>query len=115
VDSDRFDTVLSTYTLCTIPDAVAALRELRRVLKPGGRFRFLEHGRAPDAKVARHQDRMDPFEQRLLGGCHVTRDISALIGEAGFAIRELDAYYAAGAPKFAGYMFEGWATPAPAG
>ncbi|MGA7419778.1 MAG: class I SAM-dependent methyltransferase [Acidimicrobiales bacterium] len=115
VDTDRFDTVLSTYTLCTIPDPVAALRELHRVLKPGGRFCFLEHGRAPDTKVARHQDRMDPIEQRLLGGCHVTRDIPALVGEAGFAIGELDTYYAPGAPKFAGYMFEGWATPAPPG
>jgi ubiquinone/menaquinone biosynthesis C-methylase UbiE len=58
MDDDRFDTVLSTYTLRTIPDPVAALRELRRVLRPGGRFRFVEHGRAPGAKVARHQDRM---------------------------------------------------------
>ncbi len=111
VEDDRFDTVLSTYTLCTIPDAAAALRELRRVLKPDGRFRFVEHGRAPDAKVARHQDRMDSVQGRLFGGCHVTRDIPALITEAGFDVEDLDAYYVPGAPKYLGHMFEGWARP----
>jgi SAM-dependent methyltransferase len=109
MEDDRFDSVLSTYTLCTIPDPVAALREVRRVLKPGGRFLFVEHGRSPDVNVARYQDRMEPLERRLLGGCHVTRDIPELIGAAGFAIGDLDTYYAPGAPKFAGYMFEGWA------
>ena len=79
MEDDRFDSVLSTYTLCTIPDPVAALREVRRVLKPGGPFLFVEHGRSPDGNVARHQDRMEPLERRLLGGCHVTRDIPALI------------------------------------
>jgi ubiquinone/menaquinone biosynthesis C-methylase UbiE len=104
------DTALSTYTLCTIPDPSKALRELLRVLRPGGTLRFVEHGRSPDAKVARWQDRLEPLQQRIFAGCHLTRDIPELITEAGFVIQSLDQYYAPGAPKFGGFMFEGWAT-----
>ena len=104
---DRFDCALSTMTLCTIPDVDAALRELHRVLKPGGTFHFAEHGRAPDPKVARTQDRFTGLQQRLAGGCHLERDIPALLAHAGFAITELDNSFLKGGPKAWSYMFIG--------
>lgn len=103
---DRFDHALSTCTLCTIPDAVAALRELRRVLRPGGRLHFVEHGRSPVAKVARMQDRFDPIQGRLFGGCHLNRPIDELITSAGFEIEHLDHPTLKG-PKIFGYLYEG--------
>jgi ubiquinone/menaquinone biosynthesis C-methylase UbiE len=105
--SGEFDAVLSTWTLCTIPDIDAALAEVLRVLKPGGTFHFVEHGHAPDAKVARRQARLEPLNKRLLGGCHLTRTIPTYIEHAGFAIEQLDKYYAKGVPKPFGYTFEG--------
>ena len=99
---NTFDAALSTWTLCTIPDAAAALAELRRVLKPGGTFHFVEHGLAPDEPVRRWQRRLDPMEKRLFGGCHFTRPIVELVTGAGFTIKEVDVFYEDGAPKFAG-------------
>jgi len=105
--SEEFDAVLSTWTLCTIPDVGAALGEIRRVLKPGGTFHFVEHGHAPDAGVARWQRRIEPVSKPIFGGCHLTRKIPDLIQQAGFVIEGLDSYYAKGDPKIFGYTFEG--------
>ncbi len=99
-EDDSYDAALSTWTLCTIPDVAAALREVRRVLKPGGRLHFLDHGLAPDERVRRWQRRLDPLEQRFVGGCHLTRPIVDLVTTAGFVIEQLDVFYEKGAPKF---------------
>jgi ubiquinone/menaquinone biosynthesis C-methylase UbiE len=110
--SNEFDAALSTWTLCTIPDVDAALAEIRRVLKPGGTFHFVEHGRAPDARVARWQARIEPAWKHVAGGCHVTREISDLIERAGFQLDGVQTYYTSGEPRVFGYTFEGRATKA---
>ena len=94
-----FDAALSTFTLCTIPDALAALTELRRVLEPGGTLRFVEHGSAPDESVRVWQRRLEPIQKRLAGGCHLTRDIAGMIRDAGFEITELDTFYEPGTSR----------------
>jgi ubiquinone/menaquinone biosynthesis C-methylase UbiE len=106
---DSYDAALSTWTLCTIPDPVAALLELRRVLKPGASLHFVEHGLAPDENVQRWQRRLDPVQRRLFDGCHFTRRVADLLAQAGFTVVELDTFYAEGAPKFAGATFLGLA------
>lgn len=106
IPDDRFDHAISTFTLCTIPDAVAALREVRRVLKPDGRFHFVEHGRSPLPKVQRFQQRWDPIQRRLFAGCHVSRPISSLIEEGGFVIDKLENSQLKG-PKGFGYLYAG--------
>ena len=98
LDDDSCDSALSTFTLCTIPDARQALAELRRVLRPGARFHFLEHGLAPDPAVAAWQRRLEPWQRRLADGCLLTREPAALVREGGFTIEHVEERYAKG-PK----------------
>ncbi|MEV0761039.1 class I SAM-dependent methyltransferase [Nocardia sp. NPDC050435] len=95
---NSFDAALSTWTLCTIPDAGAALAEVRRVLAPGGTFHFVEHGLAPDASVRKWQHRLNPLQKACAGGCNLNRPIRELVERAGFEIREAQEFYADG-PK----------------
>jgi ubiquinone/menaquinone biosynthesis C-methylase UbiE len=99
-EDDSFDSALSTWTLCTIPDADAALREVRRVLKPGGRIHFVEHGLAPDEGVRKWQHRLEPMQKRIFGGCHLTRQPAEMLKSAGFSVVDLDEFYEDAAPKF---------------
>lgn len=107
---NHVDSVLVTYTLCTIPDALSASKEMRRVLKPDGKMIFCEHGLAPDASVAKWQTRIDPYWEKIAGGCHLNRDIPQLIHSAGFNIQSMEQMYLPSTPKFAGYNYWGVAT-----
>jgi SAM-dependent methyltransferase len=109
---ESVDTVLVTFAMCTIPDVPAALGAVRRVLKPGGRLLFCEHGRAPDAEVFRRQQRIEPVWKRLFGGCHLTRDIPVLLRDSGFRVEELEAGYAPRVPRIGGYLYRGAAVAA---
>ena len=102
-----FDTVLVTYTMCTIPNVAIANKEMWRVLKDDGRLIFCEHGLAPDKKISKWQNRIDPFWGKIAGGCHLNRDIQKLITDAGFSFESLDKMYLPSTPKFAGYNYWG--------
>lgn len=109
LEDGTIDTVVTTWTLCSIPDVSAALQEIRRVLKPQGRLLFVEHGRSPDARTSAWQDRLTPFWKRLGGGCHLNRRIGALIEDSGFHIEQITTGYMKG-PRPMTFTFEGRAT-----
>lgn len=109
-ESASFDTVLTTWTLCSIAEPLKALREMKRVLKPDGRLLFVEHGHAPDPSVQKWQSRINPIWKRFTGGCHVNRKIDDLIREAGFNLANLETGYLPGA-RFMTFTFEGVANP----
>ncbi|MBI2750519.1 MAG: class I SAM-dependent methyltransferase [Burkholderiales bacterium] len=110
LEDSSVDTVVVTYTLCTIPDTTAALRQMSRVLRPGGELIFCEHGAAPDARVRRWQDRLNPLWKRLGGGCNLNRPIPALIEAGGFRIKSLDTMYI---PGWRPASFNYWGTAVP--
>ena len=107
LDNDSVDTVVLTYTLCSIAEWEAALGQMRRVLKPGGRLLFCEHGLAPDERVARWQARLNPVWRAVAGGCNLNRPIPSLIESAGFGIEGMETMYLPGGPKFASYNYWG--------
>ncbi len=107
LDDHSVDTVLTTFTLCTIPDVEAALKQMRRVLKPGGELIFCEHGRAPDAGIQKWQDRINPLWKRCFGGCNINRNIPALLRANGFRINRIEQTYLPDTPRIAGYRFLG--------
>jgi ubiquinone/menaquinone biosynthesis C-methylase UbiE len=109
--ANSVDTVVSTFTLCTIPGVVDAIRGVGRILKPGGKFIFFEHGLSPDSGVRRWQKRTEPLFQWAFEGCHVTRDIPSLISEGGFKVEKIETGYLAPFPKCGSYCFWGVASP----
>lgn len=103
---DSVDNAVSTWTLCTVPDPVAALAEIRRIVRPGGRLFFLEHGLSDDPRVARRQERNDRFQQRVAGGCHLNRRHDLLLSDAGYELEELATFDITG-PKTMSHMYAG--------
>lgn len=110
IEDHSVDTVVTTWTLCSIPDAGRALKEMRRVLRPGGQLLFVEHGLAPESNIQTWQNRLTPLWKRIGGGCHLNRPIRKLIESAGFGITQLQSGYMKG-PKPITFMYEGRATP----
>jgi len=104
---DAPDAVVSTFTLCSVRDPAAALAQMRRVLRPGGKLHLVEHGRADDPQVQRWQDRLNRFQMALVGGCHLNRDIERTVRDAGFVFDEIEKHYLAGAPKISGFLTRG--------
>jgi ubiquinone/menaquinone biosynthesis C-methylase UbiE len=105
----RFDSIVSTWTLCSIPDPLKALREIRRVLKPQGVFLFLEHGRSREARIAAWQDRLNPIQNLIACGCHLNRPIDLLIARSGFHLTDLSRFQVPHVPRIIGEMFQGHA------
>jgi ubiquinone/menaquinone biosynthesis C-methylase UbiE len=110
IEDQSIDTVVTTWTLCSIPDVAAALREMRRVLKPSGELLFVEHGQSPDVKVRRWQNRLTPLWKRVAGGCHLNRPVPQLLEDAGFRVERIDTGYMTGS-KLMTFMYEGRARP----
>jgi ubiquinone/menaquinone biosynthesis C-methylase UbiE len=113
LERSTFDSVVCTWTLCSIPDAARALREVKRVLRPDGRFFFVEHGLSPDPAVQKWQHRLTPIQKIIGDGCHLNRPIGSMVEDEGFQISELETFYMPKTPRFAGYMFRGIATVRP--
>jgi len=107
LSNDSIDTVVITYTLCTIPDTKLSNKEIKRVLKPNGKLLFCEHGLAPDINVAKWQKRINPIWNKIAGGCNLNRDIPKLIRSSGFKISNMEEMYLPSTPKFAGYNYWG--------
>lgn len=110
LEDDSVDTVLVTFALCTIPDPIAALHGMARVLRPQGKLIFCEHGHAPDSGVSKWQDRINPVWRRIAGGCNLNRNIPQLLTQGGFGIDELEQMYLPSTPKVAGYNYWGSAS-----
>jgi len=111
LDAASVDTVVVTFTLCSIPGVETALAGMRRALKPEGRLLFCEHGLAPDARTARWQNRLTPAWRHVFGGCHLNRDVPALLRAGGFTIEQLDTAWIPGSPAIAGFCYRGVARP----
>lgn len=111
LDDSSVDTVLLTFTLCTIPDWRRALEQMRRVLKPGGQLIFCEHGASPDGAVQRWQNRINPLWKTVCGGCNINRPMDQMLREAGFRFQRLDTGYMRNTPRIAGFLYRGLATP----
>ena len=109
LDDNAADTIVLTYTLCTIADWLSAVRQMRRVLKPGGKLLFSEHGKAPDAAVEKWQNRINPVWKKIAGGCNLNRDIPKLLREGGFTTKEVNTMYLPATPRFAGFTYWGYA------
>lgn len=107
LDDESIDTILLTFTLCTIPDWETALQQMHRVLKPGGKLLFAEHGRAPDEGVRKWQDRITPIWKKIGGGCHLNRPISDYLARGGFDVRRIENFYMKNAPRVAAHMYVG--------
>ena len=107
LEDNSVDSILLTYTLCTIPDWLTALQQMRRVLKPGGRLVFTEHGEAPDEGVLKWQNRINPVWRKFAGGCNLNRKIPRLLTDSGFSVDQLDAMYLPSTPKLFGYNYWG--------
>ncbi len=109
LDNNSADTIVLTFTLCTIPDWQQALAQMRRVLKPGGKLLFCEHGAAPDASVLKWQNRVNPLWKKMAGGCHLNRPIAKYLEDSGFNISQLDMDYMPKTPRFVGFRYRGLA------
>ena len=109
LDDNSVDTVVLTYTLCTIPGWLDAVKQMRRVLKPGGKLLFSEHGKSCDSHVENFQNQINPIWGKFAGGCNVNRNIPQLLREGGFNVREFEANYVKPLPKFVGYVYTGYA------